>query len=448
MKYRITTWLAAALMLSSLHATAASLSDIQVSNGDQQARITLSFVGEPEYSFTPQGKRQVALDIKQTGVLQGLPLQFSGSNLVKSIRAGTPQDTQTLRLLVDLTEDGKTRAVKQQNGANYTVVFTINADAPPPPPPPPVVVKRADPPPVMPSRTTTSGRNPFSSSGHERQTVMTSSQPAMTNNQTVTRPAARTVSADDKVIIAIDAGHGGQDPGAIGPNGTKEKNVTIAIARKLRALLNADPQFKPVLTRDGDYFISVMGRSDVARKQNANFLVSIHADAAPNRDATGASVWVLSNRRANSEMAGWLEQHEKQSELLGGAGDVLANSQADPYLSQAVLDLQFGHSQRVGYDVATNVLASCSVLATCTNAARSMLALECCARRTSRRSSWKRALSVTTAKSGCWVAMITRSRLRRRFITAYATTLCSIRCSRRLAARRRRPPAPRRRAGC
>lgn len=151
----------------------------------------------------------MALDIKQTGVLQGLPLQFSGSNLVKSIRAGTPQDTQTLRLLVDLTEDGKTRAVKQQNGANYTVVFTINADAPPPPPPPPVVVKRADPPPVMPSRTTTSGRNPFSSSGHERQTVMTSSQPAMTNNQTVTRPAARTVSADDKVIIAIDAGHGG-----------------------------------------------------------------------------------------------------------------------------------------------------------------------------------------------------------------------------------------------
>ncbi|HHQ6225574.1 TPA: N-acetylmuramoyl-L-alanine amidase AmiB, partial [Klebsiella pneumoniae] len=327
MKYRITTWLAAALMLSSLHVTAASLSDIQVSNGDQQARITLSFVGEPEYSFTPQGKRLVALDIKQTGVLQGLPLQFSGSNLVKSIRAGTPQDTQTLRLLVDLTEDGKTRAVKQQNGANYTVVFTINADAPPPPPPPPVVVKRADPPPVM------------------------------TNNQTVTRPAARTVSADDKVIIAIDAGHGGQDPGAIGPNGTKEKNVTIAIARKLRALLNADPQFKPVLTRDGDYFISVMGRSDVARKQNANFLVSIHADAAPNRDATGASVWVLSNRRANSEMAGWLEQHEKQSELLGGAGDVLANSQADPYLSQAVLDLQFGHSQRVGYDVATNVLS-------------------------------------------------------------------------------------------
>ncbi len=349
MIYRITSWLAATLMLFSIQATAASLSDIQVANGDQQARITISFIGDPQYSFTPQGKRTVALDIKQSGALQGLPLLFSGNNLVKSIRAGTPQDTQTLRLLVDLTEDGKTRAVKQQNGSNYTVVFTINADAPPPPPPP-VVAKRVEAPVVQPVRPAEPARNPFKSSGSERQTAMTSSQ-------SVTRPVSRAVASDDKVIIAIDAGHGGQDPGAIGPNGTKEKNVTIAIARKLRALLNADPLFKPVLTRDGDYFISVMGRSDVARKQNANFLVSIHADAAPNRDATGASVWVLSNRRANSEMAGWLEQHEKQSELLGGAGDVLANSQSDPYLSQAVLDLQFGHSQRVGYDVATNVLS-------------------------------------------------------------------------------------------
>ncbi|WJV38494.1 N-acetylmuramoyl-L-alanine amidase AmiB [Raoultella terrigena] len=351
MKYRITPWLAAALMLFSMQTLAASLSDIQVSNGDRQARITISFIGDPEYSFSPQGKRTVALDIKQTGTLQGLPLLFSGSNLVKSIRAGAAQDTQSLRLLVDLTEDGKTRAVKQQNGSNYTVVFTINADVPPPPPPPPAVVKRVETPTIAPRPVPVApARNPFKSSGNERQAVMTESQP-------VTRPAARAVATDDKVIIAIDAGHGGQDPGAIGPDGTKEKNVTIAIARKLRTLLNADPLFKPVLTRDGDYFISVMGRSDVARKQNANFLVSIHADAAPNRDATGASVWVLSNRRANSEMAGWLEQHEKQSELLGGAGDVLANSQSDPYLSQAVLDLQFGHSQRVGYDVATNVLS-------------------------------------------------------------------------------------------
>ncbi len=348
MIYRIRNWLMATLVLLCAQAGAASLSDLQVSNGDQQARITLSFIGDPEYAVSQDGKRTVALDIKQTGVIQGLPLLFSGNNLVKSIRSGTPKDAQSLRLLVDLTENGKADAVKRQNGGNYTVVFTIKADAPPPPPPPPVVAKRVEAPVVAP-RPTEPARNPFKAE-NDRTTAVTSSN-------TSTRPAARaSTNSGDKVVIAIDAGHGGQDPGAIGPGGTREKNVTIAVARKLRSLLNDDPMFKGVLTRDGDYFISVMGRSDVARKQNANFLVSIHADAAPNRDATGASVWVLSNRRANSEMAGWLEQHEKQSELLGGAGDVLANSQADPYLSQAVLDLQFGHSQRVGYDVATSMI--------------------------------------------------------------------------------------------
>ncbi|WP_241177400.1 N-acetylmuramoyl-L-alanine amidase AmiB [Citrobacter portucalensis] len=346
MIYRIRNWLMATLVLLCAQAGAASLSDLQVSNGDQQARITLSFIGDPEYAVSQDGKRTVTLDIKQTGVIQGLPLLFSGNNLVKSIRSGTPKDAQSLRLVVDLTENGKAEAVKRQNGGNYTVVFTINADTPPPPPP--VVAKRVEAPIVAP-RPVEPARNPFKAE-NDRTT-------AVTNSNTSTRPAARASSSNgDKVVIAIDAGHGGQDPGAIGPGGTREKNVTIAVARKLRSLLNDDPMFKGVLTRDGDYFISVMGRSDVARKQNANFLVSIHADAAPNRDATGASVWVLSNRRANSEMAGWLEQHEKQSELLGGAGDVLANSQSDPYLSQAVLDLQFGHSQRVGYDVATSMI--------------------------------------------------------------------------------------------
>lgn len=348
MIYRVKSWLMAVLILCSMQVSAASLSDIQVSNGDSQARITFSFMGDPEFAFSQEGKRSVALDIKQTGVIQGLPLQFSGNNLVRSIRSATPKDNQSLRLVVDLTQNGKTRAVKQQSGTGYTVVFTIDADVPPPPPPP-KVVKRVETPAVT-SQPVQTGRNPFRSDNDRISSV--------TSSNTAVRPAvqARTASGDSKVIIAIDAGHGGQDPGAIGPGGTQEKNVTISVARKLRTLLNDDPMFKAVMTRDGDYFISVMGRSDVARKQNANFLVSIHADAAPDRDVTGASVWVLSNRRANSEMAGWLEQHEKQSELLGGAGDVLANSQSDPYLSQAVLDLQFGHSQRVGYDVASSVI--------------------------------------------------------------------------------------------
>lgn len=346
----VKSWLSAALLMLCLPVWAATVADIQVSNGNQQARITFTFVGDPEYTLSQDSGRTILLDIKQNGVIQGLPLTFSGDNLVKQIRSASSGDPQSLRLQVELTQKGKARATKQAGGANMKVVFIIDADAPPPPP---VAVSQpravTSAPPIT-ATTVPAGKNPFQSDNQRitsLTSVSTSTPPPPVNN--------RPTKAGDQVVVAIDAGHGGQDPGATGPGGTHEKNVTISIARKLQALLNSDPMFKGVLTRDGDYFISVMGRSDVARKQNANLLVSIHADAAPNRDATGASVWVLSNRRADSEMAGWLEQHEKQSELLGGAGDVLAN-QADPYLSQAVLDLQFGHSQRVGYDAATYVL--------------------------------------------------------------------------------------------
>lgn len=335
--------LACLLLIVSLPGLAAVLSDIQVSNGDRQARITFSFMGEPEYTFAQETSKSLVVDLTQNGVIQGLPLLFSGANLVQSIRAGQPKDDRSIRLVVDLTQPGKARAVKQQQGANSQVIFTIEADRVAPPP------AMAPAAPVPQVRDSEAGRNPFN-----RQ----SAPDIIHSRHAGSAPAALPRDRNSgQIVIALDAGHGGQDPGAIGPGGSKEKNITLAIARKLKTLLNADPLFKGVLTRDGDYFISVMGRSDVARKQNANFLVSVHADAAPNRDASGASVWVLSNRRADSEMAGWLEQHEKQSELLGGAGDVLANSQADPYLSQAVLDLQFGHSQRVGYDVALRVLS-------------------------------------------------------------------------------------------
>ncbi|HCW99714.1 MULTISPECIES: N-acetylmuramoyl-L-alanine amidase AmiB [Pantoea] len=332
------------LCLAAAPALAASLSDIKVENGDSQATVTLSFAGQPVYGYFPlRNPDRVVLDIRQSGVIQGLPLNFSGENIVRRIRTSTPKDKQSIRLVFELTQPGKTRAVTQRNGSSYNVVFTIQGRQ---------RVTRAAP--VSTAATETPGRvtprqgaaNPFNAN----------QVTAVSNSNTTTRPGNAMPTSNDTVIVAIDAGHGGQDPGATGQRGLHEKNVTIAIARKLKVLLNNDPMFKGVLTRDGDYFISVMGRSEVARKENANLLVSIHADSAPSHSATGASVWVLSNRRANSEMANWLEQREKQSELLGGAGDLLANSQADPYLSQAVLDLQFGHSQRVGYDVAVKVL--------------------------------------------------------------------------------------------
>lgn len=114
----------------------------------------------------------MALDIKQTGVIQGLPLLFSGNNLVKAIRSGTPKDAQTLRLVVDLTENGKTEAVKRQNGSNYTVVFTINADAPPSPPP--MVAKRVETPAVVAPRVSEPARNPFKTESNRTTGVISS----------------------------------------------------------------------------------------------------------------------------------------------------------------------------------------------------------------------------------------------------------------------------------
>ncbi|EKN3777522.1 TPA: N-acetylmuramoyl-L-alanine amidase AmiB [Yersinia enterocolitica] len=357
-------------------AFAAKLTDIKVNNGPTESRVTLSFDGQPVYAFfSLNSPERVVLDVRQSGNLSGLPLEFSGQNLLKRIRSSTPKDAQSTRLVLELTQKAKTRAVTQQSGNNYTVVMTMSAAASAPVRQTQSVLSQNNtslnqtntPSPnagrltSQASNTNTASRvtsvntnsvakNPF----NNKPTVVVSSESVTTNTSRPIKTSS--ASNSSRVVVAIDAGHGGQDPGAIGQNGLKEKNVTIAIARRLEALLNSDPMFKPVLTRNGDYFISVMGRSDVARKQGANVLVSVHADAAPNRSATGASVWVLSNRRANSEMGNWLEQHEKQSELLGGAGDVLANTASDPYLSQAVLDLQFGHSQRVGYDVATKVL--------------------------------------------------------------------------------------------
>lgn len=165
------------------------------------------------------------------------------------------------------------------------------------------------------------------------------------------------VNSYAKTIVAIDAGHGGKDPGAIGKKlGIKEKDVTLAIAKELKALLDADPNFNAVMTRKTDIFVQLPERTEIARENRANYLVSIHADSSPRYDnMKGASVWVLSNRRANDEMGLLLEESEKKSELLGGAGRILANNN-ERYLNQTVLDLQFSHVQRTGYALGTKVI--------------------------------------------------------------------------------------------
>ncbi len=160
------------------------------------------------------------------------------------------------------------------------------------------------------------------------------------------------------VVIAIDPGHGGEDPGSIGPRRTYEKRVTLAVSQKLAALIDREPGMRAVLTRRGDYFVDLNKRSEIARKAKADLLVSVHADSFHNSTPRGASVWVLSTNRANREMGSWLEKQEKQGELLGGVGKVLAESDPNPYLAQTFLDLSMDKSRAEGYDVSRQILRS------------------------------------------------------------------------------------------
>ncbi|MBU1425796.1 MAG: N-acetylmuramoyl-L-alanine amidase [Gammaproteobacteria bacterium] len=137
------------------------------------------------------------------------------------------------------------------------------------------------------------------------------------------------------LLIAVDAGHGGEDPGARGRHGTHEKDVTLAIARKLKAQIDDTPGMRALLIRDGDYFIPLVGRVEKARKAHADLFVSIHADAFVKSHARGSSVFALSEHGATSASARWLAKKENDADLIGGVNLAVK----DPYLARTLLDL-------------------------------------------------------------------------------------------------------------
>lgn len=137
------------------------------------------------------------------------------------------------------------------------------------------------------------------------------------------------------LIIAIDAGHGGVDPGALGPNGAQEKDVVLAIARQLANLVRAEAGMRPVMVRDGDTFVPLRDRVGRARDSKADILISIHADAVNDRKARGSSVYVLSPKGASSEAARWLAEKENASDLVGG----VSLDDKDGVLKSVLLDL-------------------------------------------------------------------------------------------------------------
>jgi N-acetylmuramoyl-L-alanine amidase len=154
------------------------------------------------------------------------------------------------------------------------------------------------------------------------------------------------------IIVAIDAGHGGQDPGAIGPGGAHEKQVVLAISKALAAQVNRESGYRAVLVRTGDYFIPLAKRPVIARRAGADIMVSVHADAFHKKTANGASVYALSQRGATSETAKYLADRENRADLIGGS---VALNDKDPVLAEVILDLSMtatlNHSLHLGDQV-------------------------------------------------------------------------------------------------
>lgn len=160
---------------------------------------------------------------------------------------------------------------------------------------------------------------------------------------------------DRLIIVAIDAGHGGEDPGAIGPTGLREKDVVLAISLALRDRLNAVPGLRVMLTRDGDYFVPLAERVRKARRVQADLFVSIHADAFVRREARGASVFVLSERGATSSAARWMAERENAADRVGGVNLTGVTARRDQQLLAAMADMstaaQIRDSLRLGAEV-------------------------------------------------------------------------------------------------
>lgn len=163
-------------------------------------------------------------------------------------------------------------------------------------------------------------------------------------------------------IIAIDPGHGGKDPGAIGKRGVREKNVTLAISKALYSYINSNSHFRGTLTRSRDVFVDLDKRSEIARLRKADLLISIHADsvASGSSSARGASVLVLSENRAVREN-GKILRNNKQKKLIGGAGEVMDQSVGNPYLATAILDMSSTNSRSEGNLLAQEILHQLSV---------------------------------------------------------------------------------------
>lgn len=297
-------------------------------------RLVFDLSGPVQHSvFTLSAPDRLVIDIN--GATLAAPLNVATSNTpISSVRSAqrTPTD---LRVVVDLkksvTPKSFTLAPNAQYGNRLVVDLydqeadAIAASAPTPAPTP------------VPTPATTPA------------VPVSPAQPA------IKLPPVPSGKRD--IVVAIDAGHGGEDPGASGSRGQHEKDIVLQIAKELQRQVNSEKGFRAELTRTGDYFIPLRKRTEIARKKGADLFISIHADAAPSRAAFGASVFALSDRGATSETARWLADTENRSDLIGGAGNVSLDDK-DRMLAGVLLDLSMTATLSSSLNVGQKVLGN------------------------------------------------------------------------------------------
>lgn len=295
------------LGLAAMGAQAAQLQGLKLVDGDHGTRVLLDLSGPADYKiFTLANPDRLVLDLSGTSLASGYQAP-SPNGVVAGVRTGKPTDGD-LRVVLDLGRAVKPRSRIERTGGNARLVLELLTD---------------------------------------QELVAGKPAPARTLQDVIG-------TGSRKLVIAIDAGHGGKDPGAIGPSRKFEKDITLAMARELAAQVNADPGMQAFLVRDRDVFIPLDQRYMRAREAQADLFISIHADAAHNRAASGASVYVLSLRGASSEAARWLADQENAADLVGG----VELDARDKNLAAVLLDLSQNATMRVSDDVAGQVLSS------------------------------------------------------------------------------------------
>lgn len=334
-------------------AQSATVNGVRVWRAPDHTRFVLDLDAPVQHSLTfANNPDRIILDIPASTLNAGLNTLPLADTPVLAVRSYVQNKTD-LRLVLDLKTKIAPNSflLKAHSGMHDRLVIDLYDEPAASANPTTAAVEK----PAAVTATASANKNP--PVANPVATPAATTRPAVAVVEPAPAPAAVDLQGKRTIVIAVDAGHGGEDPGAMGPNRIREKEVTLAIAKELVAAINAQPGFSGKLTRTGDYFIPLKKRRDIARNMKADLFVSIHADAFHKSSARGASVFALSRNGATSETARFLAERENESDLIGGVGNISLDDK-DQVLAGVLVDLSMTATLNSSLQVGHHVLNS------------------------------------------------------------------------------------------